>query len=64
MAQVHAVQARMELDLRVGAALTRTQTLGLQQRFPTLEEKIISYGQLPHQLRGKKRVVVLILLRT
>ncbi|SCV72038.1 BQ2448_4732 [Microbotryum intermedium] len=45
MRQVNAVAARMDLDLRVGAALTRTQTLGLQGRFAALAEKIISYGK-------------------
>lgn len=44
MLQAAAVQARIELDLRVGAALTRTQTLGLQARVPTLDDKIVSYG--------------------
>ncbi|KAM0753285.1 prokaryotic type I DNA topoisomerase [Meredithblackwellia eburnea MCA 4105] len=44
MRQANAVAARMELDLRVGAALTRTQTLGLQNKVAGLEESIISYG--------------------
>ncbi len=44
MLQAAAVQARIELDLRVGAALTRTQTLNLQARVASLEDKIISYG--------------------
>lgn len=44
MRQVHAVEARMELDLRIGAALTRFQTLGLQPRFQQLRDSIISYG--------------------
>ncbi|KNC82673.1 hypothetical protein SARC_05050 [Sphaeroforma arctica JP610] len=39
-----AVDARSELDLRVGAAFTRMQTLCLQPRFADLHEKIISYG--------------------
>ncbi|RKP11038.1 DNA topoisomerase [Thamnocephalis sphaerospora] len=44
MQQVHAVEARRELDLRIGAAFTRLQTLRLQNRFPALDKKIISYG--------------------
>ncbi|KAI5479873.1 DNA topoisomerase III [Pseudohyphozyma bogoriensis] len=44
MRQAAAVEARMILDLRVGAALTRTQTLSLQPRFQALADKIISYG--------------------
>ncbi|PLW57729.1 hypothetical protein PCANC_01400 [Puccinia coronata f. sp. avenae] len=44
MNQVYAVQARMELDLRIGAALTRCQTMGLQTRFHQLADSLISYG--------------------
>lgn len=44
MLQANAVSARTELDLRVGAALTRTQTLGLQRHIPSLSEKLVSYG--------------------
>jgi len=44
MLQAAAVEARIELDLRVGAALTRTQTLGLQARIPMLDDKLVSYG--------------------
>jgi hypothetical protein len=47
MRQAAAVAARIELDLRVGASLTRTQTLGLQHRFDALTENVISYGQSP-----------------
>lgn len=39
-----AVRARSELDLRVGSAFTRFQTLRFQNAFPELQEKIISYG--------------------
>lgn len=39
-----AVDARMELDLRIGAAFTRFQTLRLQKAFPSLGEALISYG--------------------
>lgn len=44
MAQSNAVQARIELDLRIGAAFTRLQTLNLQERFDALKE-VISYGK-------------------
>ncbi|WAQ88490.1 hypothetical protein PtA15_9A617 [Puccinia triticina] len=47
MNQVYAVQARMELDLRIGAALTRCQTMGLQTRFQQLADSLISYGLSP-----------------
>ncbi|KAF1843137.1 DNA topoisomerase 3-beta [Cucurbitaria berberidis CBS 394.84] len=46
-AQAQAVSARMELDLRLGAAFTRMQTLALQKMIPQQGEergKIISYG--------------------
>ncbi|EFE39205.1 hypothetical protein TRV_06117 [Trichophyton verrucosum HKI 0517] len=42
--QVDAVAARIELDLRIGAAFTRLQTLQLQTLGGALAEKIISYG--------------------
>lgn len=45
-----AVDVRSELDLRIGAAFTRYQTLRYQRLFPTLIEKnLISYGscQIP-----------------
>lgn len=42
---VHAVQARSELDLRVGAAFTRFQTLRLQKKFDGFADGgVISYG--------------------
>jgi DNA topoisomerase-3 len=44
--QVDAVDARMELDLRIGAAFTRFQTLKFTAMFPDLEGKIISYGEI------------------
>lgn len=41
----NAVDVRQELDLRIGAAFTRFQTLRLQKIFPTvLTNKLISYG--------------------
>jgi hypothetical protein len=42
--QVNAVAARIEVDLRIGAAFTRFQTLLLQPLGGGLEEKVISYG--------------------
>ncbi|CAL8071286.1 unnamed protein product [Calicophoron daubneyi] len=40
-----AVDARQELDLRIGAAFTRFQTLRLQRVFPrALSQQLISYG--------------------
>ncbi|KAN0091264.1 DNA topoisomerase, type IA, core domain containing protein [Tylopilus felleus] len=46
LAQAHAVEARMILDLRIGAAFTRMQTLTLQNRLPQFREKreVVSYG--------------------
>ncbi|KAG0353951.1 DNA topoisomerase [Gamsiella multidivaricata] len=44
MRQADAVDARIELDLRIGASFTRFQTLTLQGRFPELAEGVISYG--------------------
>ncbi|KAL1990600.1 hypothetical protein VTN49DRAFT_6439 [Thermomyces lanuginosus] len=42
--QANAVAARMELDLRIGAAFTRLQTLQLQSLGLALQDRIISYG--------------------
>ncbi|KAE9327511.1 DNA topoisomerase 3-alpha [Phytophthora fragariae] len=41
-----AVDARSEIDLRIGAAFTRFQTMRIQSRFPALnqEKNVISYG--------------------
>lgn len=46
MKQANAVLARTDLDLRLGAAFTRYQTLGLQARFGALNDKVVSYGEL------------------
>jgi DNA topoisomerase-3 len=43
--QVNAVSARIELDLRIGAAFTRLQTLSLRSVAPELNESMISYGE-------------------
>ncbi|KAG5455593.1 MAG: DNA topoisomerase, partial [Olpidium bornovanus] len=42
--EAEAVDARIELDLRIGAAFTRFQTLTFQRRFRELKDRIISYG--------------------
>ncbi|RJE21209.1 DNA Topoisomerase [Aspergillus sclerotialis] len=42
--QANAVAARIELDLRIGAAFTRLQSLQLQPLTPILTNKTISYG--------------------
>ena len=42
-AQADAVEARILLDLKVGAAFTRMQTLALQRQFAQLEG-VLSYG--------------------
>lgn len=44
MRQANAVAARQELDLRIGAAFTRFQTLTLRQ-LSDLSGKVISYGE-------------------
>ncbi|EYC15966.1 hypothetical protein Y032_0035g3067 [Ancylostoma ceylanicum] len=45
---VDAVECRSELDLRIGAAFTRLQTLHLRQRFPHIlnvdGKQVVSYG--------------------
>lgn len=48
--QSDAVDVRIELDLRTGAAITRFQTMRLQKLFPQkISDKLISYGscQIP-----------------
>jgi DNA topoisomerase IA len=44
--QANAVAARIELDLRIGAAFTRLQTLQLQNLGEALHDRILSYGML------------------
>lgn len=44
--QANAVAARIELDLRIGAAFTRLQSLQLQSLTPILASQTISYGTL------------------
>ena len=43
------IEARQEIDLRIGASFTRFQTLTLQPRFSSLSANLISYGpcQIP-----------------
>lgn len=44
-AQADAVEARIILDLRIGAAFTRMQTLTLRQRLPQFKDiRVVSYG--------------------
>jgi DNA topoisomerase III len=42
--QVNAVQARIELDLRIGAAFTRLQTLALKPMIQHMQDSVVSYG--------------------
>ncbi|KAF5095581.1 hypothetical protein D0Z03_001798 [Geotrichum reessii] len=44
MKLVRAVEARIEVDLRIGAAFTRFQTMALQRAFRDLGSKVVSYG--------------------
>ncbi|KAI0373951.1 prokaryotic type I DNA topoisomerase [Pilatotrama ljubarskyi] len=44
MAQASAVEARILLDLRIGSAFTRLQTLNLQNRHEALKKELVSYG--------------------
>jgi len=39
-----AVEARQDIDLRIGAAFTRFQTIRIRNRFPQFETNLISYG--------------------
>ena len=39
-----AVEARIELDLRIGASFTRMQSLTLQSQFEILKSQVVSYG--------------------
>jgi DNA topoisomerase-3 len=44
MRQANAVSARIDLDLRIGAAFTRLTSLALQARLPELSQQVVSYG--------------------
>lgn len=49
MRQAASVEARSIIDLRVGATITRMQTLGLQRLVPQLkDQKLMSYGAPCH----------------
>ena len=54
--QAAAVNARQELDLRIGSAFTRFQTMALQERIPKIadEKMIISYGSTPSRRANVK----------
>ena len=43
--QADAVAARIELDLRIGAAFTRLQTLSLQKLGDQMKDLLLSYGR-------------------
>ena len=45
MRQADAVEARIQMDLRIGAAFTRMTTMGLQGRVAELAQQVISYGE-------------------
>lgn len=48
-----AVDVRQELDLRIGAAFTRFQTMRLQKKFPNkLANKLLSYGSCQFPTMG------------
>ena len=48
-----AVDVRQELDLRIGAAFTRFQTLRLQRLFPgTCSDRLVSYGSCQFPTMG------------
>ena len=44
MGMVNAVEARQEIDLRVGAAFTRFQTMLLQEKYSEMSSDVVSYG--------------------
>ncbi|CAN8003268.1 unnamed protein product, partial [Ixodes hexagonus] len=48
-----AVEVRRELDLRIGAAFTRLQTLRLKREFPQeLQDRLVSYGSCQFPTMG------------
>lgn len=48
-----AVEARSELDLRIGAAFTRFQTMRLRKVFPNLANNLLSYGSCQFPTLGR-----------
>jgi DNA topoisomerase-3 len=64
MAQADAVEARIILDLKIGAAFTRMQTMNLQNRFPQLraaegeKSTVVSYGTSPLRLQQLKLILL------
>lgn len=50
---IDAVEARREIDLRIGAAFSRFQTMRLQHKFDDLGNKVISYGSCQFPTLGK-----------
>jgi DNA topoisomerase IA len=54
--QANAVAARIELDLRIGAAFTRLQTLQLQTLGSPLDQRTISYGVFRPWMFYKQRL--------
>ena len=61
--QVNAVSARIELDLRLGAAFTRFQSLTLRTLGGDLESRTISYGLLFLEFVLSSRSSTLIMYR-
>ena len=61
--QVNAVAARIELDLRIGYAFTRFNTLTLQTMGGDLSERVISYGATWASCYWKRGKSFLILVR-
>lgn len=49
--QADAVETRIALDLRIGAAFTRLMTMSLQTRIPEVSEQVVSYGELGSRTR-------------
>lgn len=45
MRQADAVSARIDLDLRIGAAFTRLTSMSLGARVPEVAQQVVSYGK-------------------